>query len=172
MECKYQNKDLSRGRGVATLGLSIGVSEGFPISDYPMESGFYTKEEIENNGLDVLEAREVGGKYKAMQEFAQMLMRWGCRIGESAVIPYTHKQRCDVAARFLEKLRGLPTVSSAEVVGSVKNGNDSAVSDIDIKILANCCPGQEYCDIVGLAKDYFIEPLDIFCNPKVFRKEI
>jgi hypothetical protein len=166
MECRYENKVPSHGKFVATLGLSFGEFEGLSISDYPMETGFYTKGETKDNGLDVLEVREVGNKYKAFQEFAQMLARWGYVIEDAVKMPHTHEERCDIAKSFLNRVRLLPAVSSAEVIGSLKRGDDSAISDIDIKILADSCPGEDKCDIVRLVKGYAMEPLDIFCNPQ------
>jgi len=163
MLCRYGEKQNKHGNFVAVVGTFATIFEGRLLPDYPVEACFYTKEELEKMDLAVLEVAKVDGKYKALQEFSHMAIRWGWRLGDSAHMPHTHEERLKIANDSLHKIRKCHYVLSAQIVGSVAKGLDGSMSDVDIVVKVKKCPGEDNCEIANFMEDYILDPIDLYC---------
>ena len=59
-------------------------------------------------------------------------------------------------------------MSSTQVVGSLANASDGPISDIDIVVGVEKCPGEKNCEIVKLMGDHIMDSIDLYCEPNKF----
>ncbi len=137
---------------VAVLGLNL--------HNFIAEISLCSENELPSD-LDLLEIYRSEDKHELRRIFAGLcLEKCGLRLPES-----THEERVRVADEFLEKINGLDYIISSHLFGSVSTNQDNELSDVDIKVFRNYCPGIKDCRIPDLLKSEDYKLIDLSCYP-------
>jgi len=164
MTCRYGDVFEERGNYVAALGTFTIFKDGYVIADNPDLLCFFTQEDLEKTEFDILDKVKIENKYRGFQQLAQMAIRMGVETQYIPELVYTHEERTELEKSFLERIKKIPYVVSARTVGSLAKGTDHPMSDVDISVITNKCPGEENCEIYNLIEKYLKKPLDVWCS--------
>lgn len=163
MTCRYGDVFEERGNYVAALGAFMVVKDEYGIADSPDLLCFFTKEDLEKTELDILDKVKTENKYMGLQQLAQMAIRMGVETQHIPELVYTHEERIELEKNFLGRIKKIPHLVSARTVDSVAKGTDHPMSDVDIRVITNKCPGEGSCEIYNLIEKYLSKPLDVWC---------
>lgn len=78
----------------------------------------------------------------------------------------TQPEREKAAEDFLELIKNVSNIITAELWGGMKTGNVHEYSDVDIKLIRSKCPGPEKCRVNKILNKKEFHIVDVCCFPK------